>query len=400
MGRRLKILSLCTRYLPMRAGADNMMHQVHQTLIEMGHDVVVVAVNNEDGSWPESEVIDGVLIERSQPDYGYEMTADAVERHKPDVLFGQFALLPYAIERAVELDLPIVVFCHTHHGYVAPMQAALVEMVDLFVFNSTYLYEEAGTNVRHVIVNPPLERQRVIAAERSPEYVTLINLCEHKGTDIFYHLARKFPEQKFLGVEGGYEDQIKEDLPNVEFCPHDPDIASIYAKTRVLLMPSKVESFGMAAVEAQANGIPVIASDVSSLHDALGDGALYVNRKNKKGWATALQTLLVQKDYYERIAARGRSNIARHDFRRDMRLFEIVLQDVVRKHGKRARPSVHRLLDEYAAAKEQVLEQYRKRLKREPSEAEIAKVVEGLYRPDKFMEVLGDIADMSQAAVS
>lgn len=396
MGRRLKILSLCTRYLPMRAGADNMMHQVHRELIRLGHDVCVLAINNDENSWPEEETIDDVLIWRRAKDYGYELTADAVKRYQPDLLFGQFGLLPYGVERAVELNLPIVVWCHTHHGFDEPKKSALVEMVDLFVFNSAYLYEEAGVNVRHVTVNPPLEKERVLATDHRPECVTLINLCAAKGPKIFYHLARQFPEQKFLGVEGGYEDQVKRDRANVEYVPHGADIASVYARTKVLVVPSVLESFGMAAVEAQLNGIPVIASDLTSLRDALGKGALYVKRTDRAGWVKALRTLLVQRDYYDRIADRARANVQRFNFTRDMRECEIVLRQLVAERDKRQRPSIHRLGAEYAAANEAALQAYRD-AGHEPTDAEVAKIVESAYRPDEYVKALKSADNAARA---
>jgi glycosyltransferase involved in cell wall biosynthesis len=383
----------------MRAGADNMMHQVHRSLIAMGHDVVVVAVNNEEQSWPAEEAIDDVVITRAAADYGYEMVEKAIEQHQPDVLFGQFMLLPYAIEHAVERDLPVVVWCHLHDGFEEPRRAALVEMVDLFVFNSAFLYEEAHANVRHVIVNPPIERERVVSSAREPEYITLINLCESKGPEIFYHLAKKFPEEKFLGVEGGYEDQVKKDLPNVQFVEHGPDIASVYAKTKVLLMPSRYESFGMAAVEAQANGIPVIASDLPSLRDVLGKGALYVEPRKKQPWETALRTLLVQKDYYSRVVGRAQANVERFSFKGDMRVFEVVLQDIVHKQPKRTRPSIHRLLDEYAVAREEA-RLAGGALGRAPTDAEVAKIVESPYRPDSYGEAVQQLAKLSRIATT
>lgn len=389
MKRRLRILSLCTRYLPTRAGADNMMHATHRMLIEMGHDVTVLAVNNEENSWPEEEIIDEVVIIRRPVDYGYEMAAEAVERRKPDLLFGQFGLLPYAVEHAVEADLPVVVWCHLRDGFEVPRRGALVEMIDLFVFNSTALYEAANTNVRHVVVNPPIEHERVWATSRDPRYVTMVNLSPIKGPEIFYHLAKRFPDQQFLGVEGGYDDQVKEALPNVEFLPHGCDMREVYGRTKVLLMPSRMESFGMAAVEAQANGVPVIAADLTALHDSLGDGALYANTKKKRAWETALRTLLVQSDYYERLAQRARTNVQRYDFKRDMRTLDAVLQDLIMRGSERRRPSIHRLGDEYGAAQDEVRRVWQARGQR-PRDEDVAKAVESASRPDVFGAALAE----------
>ena len=398
MQRRLKILSLCTRYLPLRAGADNYNHQVHLALLAAGHEVTVVAINDGkiwDGyDWPAQEVIEGIDVLRPQAGPGYDVAAAAIRKVKPDLVFGQFGLLPYTIERAFELDLPVVVFCHTEHGYANPLKTGLVEMVDLFVFNSTHLYDVAGCNVRHMIMPPPLEHERVIAAERDPKYITMVNLCPDKGTDMFYKLVRKFPEHQFLGVEGGYEDQVKKDYPNLTFHVHTPNIHEVYAQTSILLMPSLHESFGMAAVEAQANGIPVIASDLPGLRDSLGDGALFARPRNVGDWAAALERLDSVQAYGAQVE-RARHNVTRFDFRRDMRQLDIVLQDLVAR--KRQRPCLHGLMREYAALRDYVIAEFRVHVGREPKDSEVNKILEGPYKPHELVKVLGKLEEFQEA---
>ena len=53
--------------------------------------------------------------------------------------------------------------------------------------------------------------------------------------------------------------------------PHQ-ELPWIYAAADVLLMPSRSESFGLAALEAQACGIPVVAASVGGLRYVLEDG--------------------------------------------------------------------------------------------------------------------------------
>lgn len=50
------------------------------------------------------------------------------------------------------------------------------------------------------------------------------------------------------------------------------ELDAVYAAADLLIAPSRAESFGMAATEALARGIPVVGSDVGGLPEALGDG--------------------------------------------------------------------------------------------------------------------------------
>lgn len=53
--------------------------------------------------------------------------------------------------------------------------------------------------------------------------------------------------------------------------PHD-ELAPLYRAADVLLMPSRSESFGLVALEAQACGTPVVGTDVGGLRDILSAG--------------------------------------------------------------------------------------------------------------------------------
>jgi D-inositol-3-phosphate glycosyltransferase len=53
--------------------------------------------------------------------------------------------------------------------------------------------------------------------------------------------------------------------------PHE-ELAEVYAAADVVLMPSRSESFGLVALEAQACGVPVVASSVGGLRYVVGRG--------------------------------------------------------------------------------------------------------------------------------
>jgi glycosyltransferase involved in cell wall biosynthesis len=59
------------------------------------------------------------------------------------------------------------------------------------------------------------------------------------------------------------------------YVPED-ELASLYARARVLLMPSLYEGFGLPCLEAMASGTPVVAANRAALPETCGDAALVV----------------------------------------------------------------------------------------------------------------------------
>jgi glycosyltransferase involved in cell wall biosynthesis len=51
------------------------------------------------------------------------------------------------------------------------------------------------------------------------------------------------------------------------------DLERIYAGADLLVLPSRAETYGMVVTEALARGVPVVATDVGGVAEALGHGA-------------------------------------------------------------------------------------------------------------------------------
>jgi N-acetyl-alpha-D-glucosaminyl L-malate synthase BshA len=59
---------------------------------------------------------------------------------------------------------------------------------------------------------------------------------------------------------------------DVSFRGELDDIVDLYQHSDVFLLPSETESFGLAALEAMACGVPVVASDVGGVSEVVADG--------------------------------------------------------------------------------------------------------------------------------
>ncbi len=100
-----------------------------------------------------------------------------------------------------------------------------------------------------------------------------------------------------LAAAGGVADRVRLLPPRP---PHE--LAQVYRAADLLLMPSRSESFGLVALEAQACGTPVLATRTGGLSYAVGDGTtgILVDGHDPVRWAQATATLL---DAPRRLAA-------------------------------------------------------------------------------------------------
>jgi len=85
-----------------------------------------------------------------------------------------------------------------------------------------------------------------------------------------------------LAIDHGIEDMV-------DFRPHSErsELFRWYCVSDVVAVPSYNESFGLVALEAQACGRPVVATDVGGLRHAVRDGysGLLVKGHDEREWA-------------------------------------------------------------------------------------------------------------------
>ena len=111
-----------------------------------------------------------------------------------------------------------------------------------------------------VIVHPPVEVERFSPGQPEEAFVVVSELVPHKRVEVALEAARRAHRQLKVVGEGPELRRLRARFPTMEFLGRvsDEELPGVLARARALLVPS-VEEFGIACVEAQAAGRPVVA---------------------------------------------------------------------------------------------------------------------------------------------
>jgi len=137
--------------------------------------------------------------------------------------------------------------------------------VDLFIANSCYVAKRIKNNYGReaMVIYPPVAIDDFfVSDQREDYYITHCRLVPYKRVDIIIKTFAAMPDKKLIIVGEGPEKQRLERLAscNVQFRGFVPkkELSLLLSKAKAYVFAAE-EDFGIAVVEAQASGLPVIA---------------------------------------------------------------------------------------------------------------------------------------------
>lgn len=275
------------------AGAEWALHEMLRALAARGHEVRVLLTRP--AATREPYDLDGVQV--VPHGVGDEERFAKAVRHA-DAVVSHLENVPGAASLARGYGKPLVVVCH--NTFELTWRPMLRGSTALAVVNSQWMLAKADAAFKGSVQSPDrvlVVRPPVWAEEyrtRPGDCITLVNCTMSKGAGVLAELARRMPERKFLAVHGSYGEQQPPNLDNVLVLDHMPGRQmrdEVYARTRLLLMPSDYESWGRVGVEAMASGIPVLAHPTDGLVESLGPAGIFCDRGDVDAWQAALERL-------------------------------------------------------------------------------------------------------------
>lgn len=301
-------------YLPQIAGgSQSNTHEMAQELLARGHDTRVLAGLTPDGWIGTRGRIMMKLIRRKtvsdrSPGYpvyrswfAWEGVAEVVRSAAPDIVVAQSGKVLRVAKAFREIGVPTVIYLHNvefeDHG------ESIEDFRDaVFIANSQFTadryYETYG--IRSTVINPLFQPERY-RVRSSRERVLFVNPHPLKGVDLAIALARACPDIPFDFVESWTlsDDQrsaLRQSiagLHNVTLHARTDDMREHYGRARVVLVPSRwEETWGRIASEAHYSGIPVLATQIGGLSEAVGPGGLLLPAQaGPSEWTAALRSL-------------------------------------------------------------------------------------------------------------
>ena len=202
-------------------------------------------------------------------------------------------------------------------------------------FTRATLLERFRLRAEHVVtirsgVDPfykPIERKDAVHAHSDPFILTVGTLEPRKNIPLaiaaFHHLKEKQNVKNLklivAGSSGWLSGSIEKEIAASPWRRDiiirkdvSRDVLRIFYNTaRAFLYPSFFEGFGFPPLEAQACGLPVVASNRASLPEILGASACLVDPWRVEEAVEALHALLTDGAFYERYRALGFENVRR-----------------------------------------------------------------------------------------
>ena len=272
-------------------GAEYMLHRIVKFLQSKGHHVRILLHQANHYKIKNNYVFDGVDVFPPNPNVIENLFNWA------NVIFTHLDYTKWSISYAAMKRKPLFHLIHNSYPYPEIIQA---ERNQHIVYNSNWIKEELAYKFDNFTLHPPIDSS-FFNSNTEPwenDFITLININENKGGKIFEQIARALPNKKFLAVRGSYDEQVIPNSPNITLTENTSNIKEVYKKTKILLMPSKYESWGMTATEAMCYGIPVICTDTPGLKENCDKAGIYIkNRDDIKEWVNAICRLDEEKSY-------------------------------------------------------------------------------------------------------
>jgi len=154
-------------------------------------------------------------------------------------------------------------------------------------------------------------KMRIYALDNCQDSINLGmagRLHNYKDHHTLIHALAKLPKYYKLHLAGdGPKREELQDLANKLCCSDQiewhgviSDIPNFLSKLDIYIQSSKVEGFGLAAVEAMAEGLPVLGSDVPGLNEVIGDSYYLLQPGNAEELTEKISLLASNKCSYEK----------------------------------------------------------------------------------------------------
>jgi glycosyltransferase involved in cell wall biosynthesis len=354
----MKVLQVAPYFHPHIGGVESHVLDLSRELVRLGFRIEVVTSMYE--RMKDRESVRGLDVVRLKPaaiwwktpvtfklkSYVSSSDADIVHAHSPPPLDSYFVARacraskkPFVITYHCDLEIPGVlgpfvvwIYERTFGSYTVSSSDKIIVTTGTYAATSRSVWNYVPVVIPNAVdsnmFNPSVggtgirKRHNIASDEKVVLFVG--RLVSHKGIEHLLDAARLVPDVKFIIVGGGeFADDLRmrhshESEGNVIFAGRVPysDLPKYYAACDVSVLPSvsRLEAFGIAALEGMSSGKPVVVSDIPGVREVITDGeeGLLCEPLNPEDLARKI-TFLMESDARRRgMGARGREKIEKY----------------------------------------------------------------------------------------
>ncbi len=353
----MRIAQVSPWFYPHLGGVESHVRSLSAELAARGHEVTVVT-SRDDPSRPAEEKVDGFRVIRVKPRMIVMRTpivprmrasvrglsADVVHAHSPPPMAAHYAGAgaaergtPFVVTYHCDVELPSAWGTFVETVYRRSLGASTLREADKVVVTTrTYAATSRAVwrynptvipnAVDHRRFRPEVDgssvRERLKISSDQPVVLLVGRIVPHKGVEHFIEAARFVPEAQFLVAGDGSLLPAMKRLATamglsqrVRFLGRvsDDNLPRLYAACDVFVLPSvsRLEAFGIVALEAMATGKPVVVADIPGVREVIEDGreGLLADPVNPEDLAAKIRRLLADPDARRSMGQRGREKV-------------------------------------------------------------------------------------------
>ncbi len=353
----MRIAQVSPWFYPHLGGVESHVESLSRELAARGHEVVVITTRDHPGA-ADREKADGFEIVRVKPRTVVMRTpiaprirailrdipVDLVHAHLPPPLSAHYAAdaaeargVPFVVTYHCDVELPSPFGSLIEAVYRRSLGASTLDRARKVIVTTRTYAATSRAVWRHnpeVIPNmvdtrrfhPGLDgaavRQRLRIRADKPLVLLVGRIVPHKGVEHFIEAARYLPDTVFIAAgEGSSLDAMKrlasslgvEDRVRFLGRVSQENLPNLYAACDVFVLPSvsRLEAFGIVALEAMATAKPVVVADIPGVREVIEEGreGLLADPVNPQDLAAQVRAILADPARARDMGARGREKV-------------------------------------------------------------------------------------------
>lgn len=329
-------------YPPHIGGIASYVYDVRKALESLGITVYVVTYGRVSGSrvygTHTSQKFRGVSFLAAGTQTGYTV----IKKEDIDVLHAHYLVPPGLVGIVLKKlsGLPLVVTCHGSDifvfstGWKQLISQYVVKTADCVVCNSAATLDAVQKlgkgNCTYVPSGVDLSRFAPLDMKR--EAVTYVGaLHPVKGVDIFLRAMRNIKEKVWVIGDGPQREDLealaKELGIDCTFWGFRTDIPELMNKSKIVVLPSRNEGFGLTLLEAMACGTPVIGRKTGGIPELVtGENGLLFETEDELH--TQIETLLHNQLLWKALRQKGLETASKHSWEKTARSYAHIYSDL------------------------------------------------------------------------